>query len=116
MILALRQLTFVLTALAFLFAQAGAPVMAMPMDGAISSPCTQSQHPCPDGQMPMDHGSKLPCGMLACTVSPLVAVLPGIVAPREVPAVTYFVPRTPTLVTSATPAPDPFPPKIFVLI
>lgn len=113
---ALRQVTFVLTALAFLFAQAGAPVMAMPMDGAISSPCAESQHPCPDGQIPMDHGSKQPCDMFACTVSPLVALLPGIVALREVPAVIHFGPRTPTLVTSATPVPDPFPPKTLALI
>lgn len=112
----LRQLVFVLTALAFVFAQAGGPVMAMPMDSAISSPCTQNQHPCPDGQMPMDHGSKQPCDMFACTVSPLVALLPGIVALREVPAVVHLVPRTPTLVTSATPAPDPFPPKTLALI
>lgn len=116
MIRALRQLTFVLTTLAFVFAQAGEPVMAMPMDSAISSPCTQNQHPCPDGQMPMDHGSKLPCDMFACTVSPLVALLPGIVALREVPAVVHFVPRISTLVTSATPTPDPFPPKILALI
>lgn len=116
MILALRQLTFVLTALAFLFAQAGAPVMAMSVDGATSSPCAQSQHPCPDEQMPMDHGSKLPCDIFACTASPMVALLPGVVALRQAPAVIRFVPRTPIFVTSATPAPDPFPPKALALI
>ncbi len=116
MIRALRQLTFVLTALAFVFAQAGGPVMAMPMDSTISSPCTQNQHPCPDGQMPMDHGSKLPCDMFACTASPMVVLLPGIIAPLEAPALIHFMPRTSTLVTSATSAPDPFPPKILALI
>jgi hypothetical protein len=110
MILALRQLAFVLTALAFLFAQAGVPVLAMPM-GATSSPCAQGQHPCPDGQMPMDHGSKLPCDVFACTASPMAALLPGVEALRQLPAVIRLVPRVPTLATSATPAPDPFPPK-----
>lgn len=113
MILALRQLAFVLTALAFLFAQAGVPVMATPMG---SSPCAQGQHPCPDEQMPMDHGSKLPCDVFACTASPMAALLPGVEALRQVPAVIRLVPRVPTLATSATPAPDPFLPKARALI
>lgn len=116
MIPALKRLTFILATLAFLFAQASVPVMAMPANGAAMAPHANMGHPCPDTHMPMNDGAGLPCSSFACAASPVVALLPDVIVLRVAPVASRFVPWTPIVHAGGTPAPDPLPPKTPALI